>query len=278
MSILQANVEQEVEELLELVFQTYGYDFRNYRRNHIKRRIARSMLLAKIGSIEDLKSRVVNDRAFFEIFLNDLSVGVTEMFRDPEFFLYFRKEIVPYLLTQPTVKVWTAGCSTGEEAYSLAIILEEEGLYERSQIYATDINEAAIRNAKEGIVAASNIRQYTENYLKAGGKKSLADYFTAFSGLARFHKDLHKNILFTTHNLAADSVFGEMQVILCRNVLIYFDRKLQDQAIQTFCQSLALQGYLGLGPNESLFFSKNHKDFEMLSEDPIFYRRRLRIT
>jgi len=268
-----AREDEEIKDLLESIFQLYGYDFRGYSRTHLRRRILRRMMLANLASVSALQMQIKKDPILFESLLGDFSICVTEMFRDPSFFAALRKDVLPYLATQPFIKIWVAGCATGEEVYSLAILLEEAGIYERSLIYATDINATALKVAQDGVFNIKEIRTYTENYQKAGFSKPFVNYYTAASGLARFNDRLKKNILFSHHNLVTDGSFGEMHLILCRNVLIYFDRSLQNRVFKLFQDSLCHQGFLGIGSKETLRFSNHAGDFEEWVLGENIYRR-----
>lgn len=268
----------EIKLLLEAIFQMYGYDFRSYTKASIRRRIMHRLGLSRLNSISDMTSRVLRDREFFVMLLNDLTVNVTEMYRDPLFYRAFRGEVVPLLKTFPFIKIWHAGCSTGEEIYSMAILLEEEGLYERSMIYATDIDKNVLATAKKGIYPVSGMRQYSENYRQAGGKSSLSDYYTAKYDGAIMDQSLKRNIVFADHDLATDQVFGEMNVILCRNVLIYFDRELQKRVFRLFHDSLDMGGVLCLGTKESLRYSGLDGEFEAIDEQQKIFRKRQMVS
>jgi chemotaxis protein methyltransferase CheR len=263
----------EVEMLLEAVYRCYGYDFREYAPASIKRRIWSAASAEGARTISGLQERVLHDPAVLERFLLTLSVNVTSMFRDPEFFLTFRRRVAPLLRTYPFLRIWHAGCSTGEEVYSMAILLEEEGLYDRCRLYATDMNEAVLKQAKEGIFPLQLMSQYSGNYQKAGGKRSLADYYTAGYGNAIFRSSLKENMIFSRHNLAMDGSFNEFNVILCRNVMIYFRKSLQQRVHELFFDSLAMWGILGLGSKESLQFTPHEKDYEQLEPGCKLYRR-----
>ena len=221
-----------------------------------------------------MQHEILTNREFFEVLLLDFSINVTEMFRDPIFYKYLRRELVPVLKTYPFVKIWLAGCATGEEVYSLAIILKEEGLYKRTQIYATDFNEAVLKKAKEGIYPIDCMKDYTVNYQKAGGRESFADYYTAKYDSAIIDKSLKNNIIFADHNLATDGVFGEMNLILCRNVLIYFNKILQNRVLGLFYNSLCRNGYLCLGNKESLKFSEQTDNFITIDNKGKIYRKK----
>jgi chemotaxis protein methyltransferase CheR len=258
----KTKIEQiELNLLLEAIYQRYGYDFRQYSPTSVKRRVQHHLAKSKIETISELISKIMYDEALFQSLFFDMSVTVTEMFRDPWFYLTLREKIIPFLKTFPFINVWQAGCATGEEVYSLAIILKEEGLYDRAQIYATDFNDAALEKAKTRIYPLERIKGYTINYQKAGGKHSLADYYRARYQSVIIDASLQKNITFANHNLATDGVFGEMHLILCRNVLIYFDRNLQDRVLSLFRDSLLYNGFLCLGSKETIHFSKIKKDF-----------------
>ncbi|HBY49325.1 MAG TPA: chemotaxis protein CheR, partial [Alcanivorax sp.] len=222
----------------------------------------------------EMTDRVLRDRQFFVTLLNDLTVNVTEMFRDPEFYKAFREEVVPVLKTFPFIKIWHAGCSTGEEIYSMAILLEEEGLYERAMLYATDIDKNVLAAAKKGIYPIHAFKQYTDNYRRAGGRQSLSDYATARYDSVIMEQRLKRNIVFADHDLATDQVFGEMHVILCRNVLIYFDRPLQQRVFKLFGESLDMGGFLCLGTKESLRFSGNEESFDVVNRSLRIFRKR----
>lgn len=269
------NVEDiEIRLLLEAIFQMYGYDFRSYTKASIRRRIMHRLGLSRMDNISDMTARVLRDREFFVMLLNDLTVNVTEMYRDPGFYKVFRQEVVPLLETFPFIKIWHAGCATGEEIYSMAILLEEEGLYDRSMIYATDIDKNVLATARKGIYPVSAMRQYSENYRMAGGKSSLSDYYTAKYDGAIMDQSLKRNIVFADHDLATDQVFGEMNVILCRNVLIYFDRPLQQRVFRLFHDSLDMGGVLCLGTKESLRYSGLEDEFEPIDEQQKIFRKR----
>jgi chemotaxis protein methyltransferase CheR len=268
----KAKIEQiELELFLEAIYRRYGYDFRQYSQASVRRRIQHHLAKTKIETISELMSKILYDEALFQSLFFDMSVTVTEMFRDPWFYLALREKVIPFLKTFPFINVWQAGCSTGEEAYSLAILLKEEGLYKRTHIYATDFNDAVLEKAKTRIYSLERIKEYTINYQKAGGKHSLADYYRAQYQSVIIDVSLQENITFANHNLATDSVFGEMHLILCRNVLIYFDRPLQDQVLSLFRDSLLYNGFLCLGSKETIHFSKVKKDFiEFGSKEKIY--------
>jgi chemotaxis protein methyltransferase CheR len=258
----KAKIEQiELDLLLEAIYRRYGYDFRQYSQASVKRRVQHHLATTKFQTMSELISKILYDEATFQTLFFDMSVTVTEMFRDPWFYLVLREKVIPFLKTFPFINVWQAGCSTGEEVYSLAILLKEEGLYKRAHIYATDFNDAVLEKAKTRIYPLERIKGYTINYQKAGGKNSLADYYRAQYQSAIIDASLQKNITFANHNLATDSVFGEMHLILCRNVLIYFDRPLQDRVLSIFRDSLLYNGFLCLGSKETIHFSKVKEDF-----------------
>ena len=273
-SIKTNNEKIEINLLLEAVFQKYGYDFRHYSNAHIRRRIRRCRELAGMESISALQHRLLHDKSFFiQTLFNDLSVNVTEMFRDPSFYLAVRRKVVPILATHPFIKVWHAGCSTGEELYSMAILLKEEGLFKRLQLYGTDFNDLVLKKAKEGIISTKSVKEYTRNYQLAGGKKSFSEYYTARYYRALLEPTLKENILFANHNLVTDQVFGEMQMIVCRNVLIYFSRELQHRVIRLLYNSLCSGGILCLGAKESLKTSELKNNFtQLLPEEQIYQK------
>jgi len=263
----------ELDLLLEAVFRLYGYDFRDYAKTSMRRRIANIMKHEDVRTISALQDRVLHDRAVWERFLNGISVNVSAMFRDPGFFLGLRQHAVPVLRTYPFIRIWQAGCSLGEEVYSLAILLEEEGLYERSLIYATDINEVSLRQAREAIYPAELMQKYTQNYLHAGGQRSFSEYYTARYDFAILRPTLQRNIVFSQHNLVSDAPFNEFNVILCRNVMIYFNRGLQERTHDLLHDSLAMFGILGLGSRESLRFMPHEHLYEPLVPGEKLYRR-----
>ena len=263
-------VEQiELDLFLEGAFRHYGYDFRGYARASLRRRLINVMQTEGVGTLSALQDRVLHDRTAWERCLQGISVNVSAMFRDPGFFLAFREVVVPLLRTYPFIRIWQAGASLGEEAYSLAILLQEEGLAERSLIYSTDINEAALRQARDGIYRAELMQRYTQNYVQAGGKRSFSEYYTARYDLAILRPSLRENIVFSQHNLVSDGPFNEFNVVLCRNVMIYFTKPLQEQALTLLHASLGTFGILGLGAGESLRLTK----FEPLYENIVHGQR-----
>ena len=264
----------EIQLLLEAMYLKYGYDFRDYARASVKRRLAHRFKLSGFENFAEMQHRILYDREFFEQVLLDLSINVTEMFRDPSFYQALRKEVISILKTYPFVKIWHAGCSTGEEAYSMAILLQEEGLYNRSQIYATDFNDVVLQKAKQGIYPVELVKDYTLNYQRAGGKTSFVEYYTAHHNSIILNRSLKKNIVFANHNLETDGVFGEMHLILCRNVLIYFNRDLQNRVIKLFYESLCRHGIVCLGSKESLRFSAHADLFENVVADEKIYQKR----
>jgi chemotaxis protein methyltransferase CheR len=249
----------EIKLLLEALFHKYHYDFRGYSMASVKRRMKAAKDHFRCGTYSQLQDMVLHDANMLPELLSFLTVQVSELFRDPTYFRTIREKVIPHLRTYPSLKVWIAGCSTGEELYSFTILFREEGLEERTMFYATDINAEALKKAEAGVYALDRIQLFTENHQRAGGKSSLSDYYTAAYGAASFDKSLRKRVLFSDHSLASDTVFGEMHLISCRNVLIYFDRELQDRAIGLFKDSLARKAFLGLGSKESLRFS-HHAD------------------
>jgi len=262
----------ELQLLLQAIYLKYGYDFRNYSKASIKRRVLHSLVKERFSNISAMQHKLLYDVSFFERLLLDMSINVTEMFRDPSFYLALKKNVVPELKKYPFLKIWHAGCSTGEEVYSMAIILKEEGLYDRTQIYATDMNELALKKAKNGIFDISRLKQYTANYQKAGGLESFSDYYVADDKQVIMDKSLKKNILFSDHNLATDGVFGEMNLIMCRNVLIYFNRELQNRVFRLFFESLCTDGFLCIGSKESIRFSDSSDAFEDVLKNEKIYR------
>ncbi len=262
MNTTMDDIEQiEVNLLLEAIYQRYGYDFRQYSQASIKRRVRHHLAKTKNQTISDLIPKILHHEVAFNALFFDLSVTVTEMFRDPWFYLALREKVIPFLQTFPFINIWQAGCATGEEVYSLAILLKEEGLYNRARIYATDFNDIALKKAKTRIYPLERIKEYSANYQAAGGKKSLADYYRAQYQSVIIDASLQENITFANHNLATDAVFAEMHLILCRNVLIYFDRNLQNRVLSIFRDSLRYNGFLCLGSKETVQFSVVQKDF-----------------
>jgi chemotaxis protein methyltransferase CheR len=253
----------------------YGYDFRNYSKAHIKRRVLHRLGLGNLSSVSQLQDLVLRDRAFFNEFLYDLSINVTEMFRDPDFYKSLRENIIPKLRTYAYFKIWHAGCSTGEEVYSLAIILKEEGLLDRCQVYATDFNRKVLGIAKEGIYQKNEIEQYERNYQLSGGQFKLSDYYKSKYGSIMFDKELSGKIVFADHNLVTDKVFADVNLILCRNVLIYFEKNLQDNVIGLFYESLVPSGILCLGTKESIKFSRHENFFEVIDPKQKIYKKRI---
>jgi chemotaxis protein methyltransferase CheR len=263
----------EIALLLEGLYRYYGFDFREYSPASLKRRILERMRAEKIETVSSYQDRVLHDAACMERLLLGLSVHVTSMFRDPEFYLTFRRKIVPVLKTYPTVRIWHAGCSTGEEVYSMAILLHEEGLYRKCVIYATDISHEVLRKAREGIFPLSTMQEYTSNYMKAGGKHEFSDYYTAHYDNVIFHPSLKTNVVFAEHNLATDGSFNEFHVILCRNVMIYFNKALQERVHNLIYESLSTFGVLGLGNKESLKFTPRESFYERLDSRDKLYRK-----
>ena len=263
----------EIELLLEGVFRHYGFDFRSYAYASLRRRVWKRIEAEGLATVSELQDRVLHDPDAMNQLLLDLSVNVTAMFRDPSFHAAFRRLVVPMLRTYPFIRVWHAGCSTGEEVYSMAILLEEEGLYDRARIYATDINEVVLQQAKEGIFPLNRMQEYTENYIRAGGSRSFSEYYTAKYDGALFSPALLRNVVFAQHNLVTDRSFSEFNVILCRNVLIYFDKTLQQRVHGLFYDSLAMFGVLCLGSKESLKFSMYEDCFEPVSQPDKIYRK-----
>src|SRR5450432_1772932 len=263
----------EMELLLLAIHRHHGFDFRAYAPASLHRRIRRHMENTGVPTVSRLTELVLHQPAAMQRLLHDLSVNVTAMFRDPSFFLEFRATVVPLLRTYQTVRIWHAGCSTGEEVYAMAILLEEEGLSERCRIYATDMDSTVLDHARHGIFPLARMKEYTGNYFAGGGKRSLSDYFTAKYDGALFAPRLAKNVLFTQHNLAMDKSFSEFNVIVCRNVLIYFDRTLKDHALGLFSESFATLGMLCLGRKESLRFTAFEQEFSALSARERIFRR-----
>jgi len=263
----------EIRSLLEGIFRCYGFDFRAYSPGSIKRRIWYSAREQGVATISGLEEKVLHDPGCMERLLLALSIGATAMFRDLGFYLAFRNKVAPRLRAQPSPRIWLAGCSTGEEAYSMAILFREEGLYEKSRIYATDMSEVVLGKAREGFLPLASMRQHTANYLQAGGKGSFAEYYTARHDHAILHADLRRNILFARHNLVTDASFNEFHVILCRNVMIYFNRSLQAHVHRLFYESLPISGALGLGMKESLMFSPHEACYEELDGPTRLYRK-----
>jgi len=254
--------QEELKYFLDSIKFMYGYDFTEYAEASVKRRIINFMNIHKVFSLQDLNKILLKDESMFETFIQELSVTVTEMYRDPSFYKSLRENVMSRLATYPVIKIWIAGCATGEEVYSIAILLKEEGLLERSIIYATDINQKSILIAKDGLYTVDNMKAYTNNYNASGGKSSLSDYYISKYNSVLFDKNLRQNIVFSPHNLTADKSFNEFQLVVCRNVLIYFNQQLQNRVINLFHESLCSFGFLALGNKESLLFTDKKSSFE----------------
>lgn len=273
MSHTPSDFDIELRMLVEAVYLKYNYDFRDYTGASQKRRVLVAMREMGCNTVSELQSRVLHDPNGFTQLLQYLTIPVTEMFRDPEYFRAVREQVAPFLKTYPSLKIWVAGCSTGEEVYSLAILLKEEGLLERSIIYATDINPKSLETARRGVYPIDRMRLYTENYQKSGGKAAFSDYYTAAYGGALFERSLIENVTFADHSLSTDTVFSETHFVSCRNVLIYFNRTLQDRVFGLFHESLCHRGFLGLGSKESIDFSSYAARFEPLARRERVYRK-----
>jgi chemotaxis protein methyltransferase CheR len=265
--------ESELHSLTEAIYLQYSYDFRDYSGASQKRRLLQAMAHFECPTVAALQTLVLKDATLFMELLQYLTIPVSEMFRDPAFFLALRQKVIPVLQTYPSLKIWIAGCSTGEEVYSLAILLREEGLLERSLIYATDINPQALDRARRGIFTLGSIKGHTANYQQAGGKQAFSDYYSAAYDAAIFDPSLRENVTFSDHSLATDSVFSETQLVLCRNVLIYFNRSLQDRALGLFHESLCHRGFMALGSKESIQFSDYAAHFEALDKPARIFRK-----
>ena len=263
----------EIELLLEGIHRRYGFDFRQYAPASLRRRLRRRMDGEKVETISALQNLVLHDPAVMERLLLDLSINVTAMFRDPSFFFAFREKVVPLLRTYPFSRLWVAGCSTGEEVYSLAIVLAEEGLSDRVRIYATDINAAVLDRAKLGVFPLDKMQEYTQNYIRAGGARSFSEYYVARYEGARFARELADGVVFAQHNLVSDATFNEFNVITCRNVMIYFAQPLQERVHGLFYDSLAMFGVLALGQKETIRFSPHERSFDELDADERLFRK-----
>jgi chemotaxis protein methyltransferase CheR len=269
-----SSVEIELRLLMEAIFLKYSYDFRDYTGASQKRRVLHAMGEMGCSTVSQLQSRVLHEPNAFSQLLQYLTIPVTEMFRDPGYYVALREHVIPVLGTYPSLKIWVAGCSTGEEVYSLAILLKEEGLLERSMIYATDINPQSLERARKGVFPLESMRSYTANYQAAGGRRAFSDYYTAAYNAALFDRSLCENVTFADHSLATDAVFAETQFISCRNVMIYFNKKLQERALGLFHESLCHRGFLGLGSKESIDFSAYGPKFETIIKRERLFRKK----
>lgn len=265
--------ELEVDLFLEAIFKRWGYDFRNYARASLNRRVSQRLSITGLKRVSEMIPLVLHDQVFFENFLTDMSITVTEMFRDPWVFKKIRETLIPKLRTYSRINIWHAGCANGAEAYSMAILLQEEGLLHRCRIYATDYNNKSLSSAKKAIFPISQIKTYTDNYIKAGGKSSFSDYYQAGYDSVCMVKALRERITFANHNLIRDGVFAEMNVVMCRNVMIYFDRDLQNRSLKLFSDSLVPRGFLVLGTQELLTYSDHYHEFESFEHKERIYRR-----
>ena len=263
----------EIDLLLEGIYRRYGFDFREYAPASLRRRLWRRIHAERLESVSGLQEKVLHDPACMERLLLDLSINVTAMFRDPSFYVAFRERVAPLLRTYPFTRIWVAGCSTGEEVYSLAILLTEEELYERARIYATDINEAVLQRAKDGIFPLNTMQENTANYIAAGGNGTFSGYYTARYDYAMFRPSLRENVVFAQHNLVTDASFNHFNVIVCRNVFIYFNNALQDRVHQLFLQSLEMFGILGLGKKETVRYTSAADRYEEIDAEERLYRR-----
>ncbi|HAU55008.1 MAG TPA: chemotaxis protein CheR [Sphingobacterium sp.] len=262
--------DHEIDILLEDIYRDYGYDFLQYSRASMKRRINRLMTNDRLASFAELRFVLKDNPAFLQHFVEEITVNLTEMFRDPLFFRQLREEILPQLGTYPLIRVWIAGCSTGEEAYSMSILLKEANLYHKSLIYATDINPRVLDIARNGVYPLSQIKSFSENYIESGGKQDFSKYYTANYEWAKFDADLKQKMILSTHNLVSDTSFNSFQLILCRNVLIYFNKDLQERVFKLFDASLEILGYLALGSKETIRFSGIQHNFTAVGDQKIW--------
>jgi chemotaxis protein methyltransferase CheR len=262
--------DNDIEILLNDVLELYGYDFNLYSKASLTRRINRLFSLDKFTSFEHFRDKVISDRDYFKRFIEEITVNVTEMFRDPLFYKVIREELLPQLATKPFIRIWHAGCSTGEEVYSMAILLQESNLLKKSLIYATDINPDVLERAKSGIFPLSQLRQYSENYILSGGRQDFSSYYSANYGSAKFNSLLSERMIFSTHNLVSDGSFNEFHLIMCRNVFIYFDKDLQERVFKLFDASLEKLGYLALGSKETLKFSTLYPKYKQIGKEKIW--------
>jgi chemotaxis protein methyltransferase CheR len=277
-SVEQPAAREDVDEielalLLEGVYRRYGFDFREYAPASLRRRVWRRVHAEGLTTLSALQDKLLHDPASMERLLLDLSINVTAMFRDPSFYAAFREKVVPALRTYPFTRIWVAGCSTGEEVYSLAILLQEEGVYDRTRIYATDINESVLERARAGVFPLDKMREYTQNYINAGGKRAFSEYYLAKYDGAQFQRSLVENVVFAQHNLVSDRSFNEFNAIVCRNVMIYFDRSLQDRVHRLFYESLTMFGVLVLGAKESIRFSPFDERYEDLDPNERMFKK-----
>ncbi|MBA2503930.1 MAG: protein-glutamate O-methyltransferase CheR [Pyrinomonadaceae bacterium] len=263
----------EIALLLDGVYRYYGADFREYAPASLRRRVREAVQREGVESVSALQAKLLHDTSCLERFLALLSINVTSMFRDPAFYLAFRTKVVPLLRTYPFVRLWHAGCSTGEEVYSMAILLHEEGLYPRCRVYATDMNPVVLRRAREGIFPLASMQEYTVNYMRAGGKRFFSDYYTAQYDHVIFNPALKANLLFSEHNLVTDGSFNEFHVVLCRNVMIYFNKTLQKRVHNLIYESLVMFGVFGVGNKESLRFTPREKNYDVLDAGNRLYRK-----
>ncbi len=263
----------ELELLLQAIFLKYGYDFRDYSRAHIKRRVLHYIANKGLPNISSLQHYLLIEKKWFDELLRELSINVTEMFRSPGFYKSIRNKVTGILTTYPYLKIWHAGCSTGEEVYSLAILLKEEGLYDRTQIYATDFNPRVVKSAREATFPIKHIKEYTSNYQKSGGRESFSDYYRATNSSVIFDKSLTKNMVFAEHNLVTDGVFAEVNMVISRNVLIYFNRNLQNKVLNLFNESLVTGGFLGLGSKETISFSDISGQYKVIDAREKIYKK-----
>ncbi|WP_317166404.1 MULTISPECIES: protein-glutamate O-methyltransferase CheR [Chitinophaga] len=265
--------EQEVSMLLNDVLERYGYDFTEYAHASINRRVNHLFQLDRFPSFAEFRYRIITDADYASRFVEEITVNVTEMFRDPQFYYALRQQVLPVLATYPLIRIWHAGCSTGEEVYSFAILLKEANLLHKSVIYATDINTSVLEKGRTGIFPLSQMQQYSRNYMEAGGVQDFSSYYTANYEYAKFRQDLGGKIIFSPHNLVTDGSFNEFQLIICRNVLIYFNKMLQDKVLRLFCDSLEPLGFLALGSKESLNFTTVSGQFRQLDGKEKIWRK-----
>lgn len=262
--------DNEINVLLNDVLELYGYDFNFYSKASLSRRVNRLFSLDKFACFEHFRDKLASDKDYFKRFVEEITVNVTEMFRDPLFYKVIREDILPQLATKPFIRIWHAGCSTGEEVYSMAILLHEANLLKKALIYATDINPEVLEKAKSGIFPLSALRQYSENYILSGGRQDFSSYYSANYGSAKFNDSLSERMIFSTHNLVSDGSFNEFHLIMCRNVFIYFDKELQQQVFKLFDSSLEILGYMALGSKETLKFSTVFPKYKQIGKEKIW--------